>query len=105
MDELTDRLIASRYGELAFLRALAVVEANKDTVATFFQHRATRDEPTAREEVMRVAASRCVSGMAAAFRIHSALRLRALSRVRLSLARRHRRLTATMGIRARLPAG
>ena len=74
MDELTDRLIASRYGELAFLRALAVVETNKDTVATFFQHRATRDErattraTTAREEVMRVAASRCVSGMAAAFR-------------------------------------
>ena len=91
MDELTDRLIASRYGELAFLRALAVVEANKDTVATFFQHRATRDEPTAREEVMRVAASRCVSGMAAAFRtaLESSLSRQAVPRAAASQTHRN----------------
>lgn len=93
MDELTDRLIASRYGELAFLRALAVVEANKDTVATFFQHRATRDEPapTTREEVMRVAASRCVSGMAAAFRtaLESSLSRQAVPRAAASQTHRN----------------
>jgi hypothetical protein len=93
MDELTDRLIASRYGELAFLRALAVVETNKDTVATFFQHRATRDEraPTAREEVMRVAASRCVSGMGAAFRtaLESSLSRQAVPRAAASQTHRN----------------
>ena len=93
MDELTDRLIASRYGELAFLRALAVVETNKDTVATFFQHRATRDEraPTAREEVMRVAASRCVSGMGAAFRtaLESSLSRQAVPRATASQTHRN----------------
>lgn len=98
MDELTDRLIASRYGELAFLRALAVVETNKDTVTTFFQHRATRDErattraTTAREEVMRVAASRCVSGMAAAFRtsLESSLSRQAVPRA--AASQNHRNL-------------
>ena len=71
MDELTERLMASRYGELACLRALSIVEKQQSTVEELIAQRGNPPPvPTAERLELSsvVSTARRVSGMTNALR-------------------------------------